>query len=144
MIAHENRGKCPSSAPAIVEQRLLERHTARDLLEDLGLIRGELGGAPLIGDVVADRLVLDHLAGRVDEGPIGPLIPAERAVERHLRSTCVRTESPSENDCRRSSTRGLSDAGRRSTSLTPASASLLQPKNSANARLTNVSVASGR
>ena len=41
---------------------------------------------------------------------------------------CVRTESPLENDCRRSSTCGLSDGGRRSTSFTPASASLSAPE----------------
>ena len=145
MIAHENRGKWPSSAAAIVEQRLVERDTAGDLLEDLGLVRGELGGAALIGDVVADRLVLDDLAGCVGERAVGPLVPTQRPVERHLALDVGAHESPvgerlqALEHARRVPTR----AGDRRASLPPRSSSL-QPKNSANARLANVSVASGR
>jgi len=53
----------------------------RDLLEDLGLMPGELGRAALVGDVVADGLILDHFTRVVDERAIGPLIPTERTVE---------------------------------------------------------------
>ena len=145
MIAHEKRGKWSSSAPAIVQQRLLERDAARDLLEDLGLVRGELRGAALVGDVVPDRLVLDDLAGVVEERAVGPLVPTQRTVERRppARRACAPRRRPGTTRSR-SSTCARSDAGRRSTSLTPARSSLSQPKNSANARLANVSVASGR
>ena len=103
-MAHENRGKWPSSAPAIVQQALVERHATRDLLEDLGLVAGELGGAALIGDVVADRLVLDDLARRRRRNARSVhWYQRSEPSSDTSRSTCVRTESPAENDCRRSS-----------------------------------------
>ena len=58
-------------------QRLGQRDAACDLLEDLGLAGREVGRAPLLGHVVSDRLDLDDLAVGVEEGAVGPLVPAQ-------------------------------------------------------------------
>src|SRR5262249_2498815 len=61
-------------------QRLVERNTARDLLEDVGLVHREQGGPPLFGDVVTDRLELDDRTTRIEERAIGPAIPPAHAI----------------------------------------------------------------
>ena len=65
-------------------QRLLEGNAAGDLLEDLGLVRRELGRAVLVGDVVTDRLVLHDLTRGAEERAVGPLVPTQGTVERNL------------------------------------------------------------
>ena len=95
MIAHEKRGKWPLERRRDRDQRLLERNAAGDLLQDLGLVRGELGGAALVGDVVTDRLVLDDLAGgRSANARSVHWYQRREPSSETSRSTWVRTESP--------------------------------------------------
>ncbi len=76
----------------------------------------EVGRAPLLGHVVADRLDLDDLAVGVEEGAVGPLVPAQRSVERDaLGRRASGPWRPPVNERSRSSIGPRSDAGRRST-----------------------------
>ena len=61
-------------------QRLVERHAARDLLQDLGLMAREHRGPAAIGDVAPDGLEADDVALVVEECAVGPLVPVHGAA----------------------------------------------------------------
>ena len=123
---------------------LVERHAARDLLQDLRLVAGEHRGPAALRHVATDRLELDDLAVLVEERAVGPLVPVHRSVLRVL-PVLLGLHFVAGPEVREPRQLGPRSAGaNRSMRREPSSSGAARPKNSANGRLTNVSVVSGR
>ena len=123
---------------------LVERYAARDLLQDLGLVAGEHRGPAALRHVATHRLELDDLAVLVEERAVGPLVPVHRSVLRVL-PVLLGLHFVAGPEVREP--RQLGPPLRRREQVDETGAEQLgaaRPKNSANGRLTNVSVVSGR